>query len=75
MSTGQQIHQRNKLYRQARQFLSDILATGPQPYSTIVARATDAGISMSTLLTAKRALRVESWKVNKSTLWHIPATA
>jgi hypothetical protein len=71
--SDQQTYRRNKLYRQARQFLSDILADGPQPYSTIVARATEAGISLASLLTAKRALRVESRKVNKSTLWYIPA--
>ena len=49
--SDQQTYRRNELYRQARQFLSDILADGPQPYSTIVARATEAGISLASLLT------------------------
>ena len=75
MPSAAYIHQRNELNRQARAFLSACLATGPQPYSTIVARATEAGVSLSTLLTAKHALRVESRKVNKSTMWYLPATA
>jgi hypothetical protein len=75
MPTDEHIHRRNELYRQAREFLSGILAPGPQPYSTIVARAAEAGISLASLLTAKRALRVESRKVNKSTLWYLPSVA
>jgi hypothetical protein len=74
MPTDQHIHQRNALYRQARQFLNDILAEGPQTYSIIVARAAEAGISPASVLTAKRALRVESRKINKSTLWYLPPT-
>jgi hypothetical protein len=72
MPTDQDIHRRNALYRQAREFLRACLAPGPQPYSTIVARAAEAGISLSTLLTAKRSLRVESRKVKKSTVWCLP---
>jgi DNA invertase Pin-like site-specific DNA recombinase len=73
MASDRYISQRNELNRQAREFLRTILASGPQPYSAIVARATEAGISFSTLLTAKQALRVESRKVNKSTtLWSLP---
>ena len=75
MPTDQHIRRRNELYRQARAFLSGILADGPQPYSTILARATKAGISLSTLLTAKQALRVELRKVNKSTMWYLPPVA
>ena len=75
MPTDQYIHQRNVLHRQARQFLSDFLAEGPQSYSIIVARAAEAGISLASLLTAKRALRVESRKVNKSALWYLPPIA
>jgi hypothetical protein len=38
-----------------------------------VARAAEAGLSFSTLLTAKQALRVDSRKVNKrTTLWSLP---
>jgi len=73
MASDQYIRQRNELNRQAREFLRTILAAGPQPYSVIVARAAEAGISFSTLLTAKQALRVDSRKVNKSTtLWSLP---
>jgi hypothetical protein len=72
MPTDQDIQRRNALYRQAREFLRACLATGPQPYSTIVACAAEAGISLASLLTAKRALRVESRKVNKSTMWYLP---
>ena len=73
MASEQYIRQRNELNRQARAFLRTILAAGPQPYSVIVARAAEAGISFSTLLTAKQALRVVSRKVNKSTTqWSLP---
>ena len=72
MPTDDYINQRNALYRQAREFLRACLATGSQPYSTIVARAAEAGISLASLLTAKRALRAESRKVNKSTVWYLP---
>jgi len=73
MASDRYIRQRNELNRQAREFLRTILAAGPQPYSVIVARAAEAGISFSTLLTAKQALRVDSRKVNKSTtLWSLP---
>ena len=72
MASDRDIRHRNELNRQARAFLRAILAVGPQPYSVIVARAAEAGISFSTLLTAKQALRVESRKVNKSTLWSLP---
>lgn len=72
MPTDHPIRQRNELYRRGREFLNTILAEGPQPYSTILARATARGISLATLLTAKRALRVESRKVNKSTIWSLP---
>jgi hypothetical protein len=75
MPTDHHIRQRNGLYRQGREFLRNILAEGPQPYNTIVARATARGISLATLLTAKRALRVESRQVNKSTLWSLPPVA
>jgi hypothetical protein len=75
MSTDHYIRRRNELYRQAREFLSGILADGPQPYQAILAQATKAGISLSSLLTAKQALRVESRKVNKSTLWYLPPVA
>jgi hypothetical protein len=73
MPTDGYIHQRNMLYRQAREFLGDFLATGPQPYSTIVARAASAGISLASLLTAKRALKVESRRVDRQAIWHLPA--
>ena len=73
MPTDHYIHRRNELNRQARGFLSDLLADGPQPYSTILARATEAGISLSTLLTAKVALRVESRTIDKRARWHLPA--
>ena len=72
MASDRYIRQRNELNRQAREFLRTILAAGPQPYSVIVARAAEAGISFSTLLTAKQALRVDSRKVHKSTLWYLP---
>jgi DNA invertase Pin-like site-specific DNA recombinase len=73
MASDRYIRQRNELNRQAREFLRTILAAGPQPYSVIVARAAEAGISVSTLLTAKQALRVDSRKVNKrTTLWSLP---
>jgi hypothetical protein len=72
MPTDQPIQRRNELYRQAREFLRDILAAGPQPYRVIVARATEAGISLAPLLTAKRALRIESRLVNHRALWHLP---
>ena len=75
MPTDHHIRQSNALYRQGREFLRNILAEGPQPYSTIVARATALGVSLATLLTAKRALRVESRKVNKSTMWSLPPVA
>src|SRR5262249_130209 len=54
MASDRYIRQRNELNRQAREFLRTILAAGPQPYSVIVARAAEAGISFSTLLTAKQ---------------------
>ena len=72
MASDGYIRQRHELNRQAREFLRTILAVRPQPYSVIVARAAEAGISFSTLLTAKQALRVDSRKVNKSTLWSLP---
>src|SRR5215813_6827961 len=73
MASERYIRHRNELNRQAREFLRTFLAAGPQPYSVIVARAAEAGISFSTLLTAKHALRVESRKVNKrTTLWSLP---
>ena len=73
MASDRYIRQRNALNRQAREFLRTILAAGPQPYSVIVARAAEAGISFSTLLTAKQALRVDSRKVNRrTTLWSLP---
>ncbi len=73
MASDRYIRQRHELNRQAREFLRTILAVRPQPYSVIVARAAEAGISFSTLLTAKQALRVESRKVNKrTTLWSLP---
>src|SRR5262245_29052435 len=73
MASERYIRHRNELNRQAREFLRTILAAGPQPYSAIVARAAEAGISFSRLLTAKQALRVDSRKVNKSTtLWSLP---
>ena len=73
MASDQYIRHRNALHRQAREFLHTLLAAGPQPYSVIVARAAEAGISVSTLLTAKQALRVDSRKVNKrTTLWSLP---
>ena len=73
MASDQYIRHRNELNRQAREFLRTLLAAGPQPYSVIVARAAEAGISVSTLLTAKQALRVDSRKVNKrTTLWSLP---
>jgi hypothetical protein len=73
MASEQYIRHRHELNRQAREFLRTFLAAGPQPYSVIVARAAEAGISFSTLLTAKHALRVDSRKVNKSTtLWSLP---
>jgi hypothetical protein len=75
MPTDQYIRRRNELCRQAREFLSDILADGPQSYSTIVARATEADISLSVLLTAKRSLRVESPRVHQRAMWHLPAVA
>jgi hypothetical protein len=75
MPTDEHMYRRNALYRQAREFLRTCLVTGPQPYSTIVARAAEAGISLASLLTAKQALRVESRKVNKSTLWSLPPGA
>jgi hypothetical protein len=75
MSTEHHIHQRNALYRQAREFLRDLLAAGPQPYRTILARATEAGISLSTLMTAKCFLHVESRRINNSTLWSLPPGA
>ena len=72
MASDRYIRQRNELNRQAREFLRAILAAGPQPYSAIIARATEAGISLATLLTAKQALRVDSRKVNKSAIWSLP---
>ena len=72
MFTDQPIPHRNELYRQGRAFLSDFLAAGPQPYMAIVARAAEAGISLATLLTAKRALHVESRKIGRSTIWYLP---
>jgi hypothetical protein len=73
MASDRYIRQRNELNRQAREFLRTFLDAGPQPYSVIVARAAEAGISFSTLLTAKQALRVDSRKVNKrTTLWSLP---
>ena len=73
MASERYIRHRNEVNRQAREFLRTILAAEPQPYSVIVARAAEAGISFSTLRTAKQALRVASRKVNKSTtLWSLP---
>jgi hypothetical protein len=75
MPTEHQIQQRNELYRQGREFLRDLLAAGPLPYRTIVARATAAGVSLATLMTAKCWLHVESRRVDKSTLWSLPSDA
>ena len=73
MPTDAYIHERNTLNRQARTFLGDFLADGPQPYSTIVARAASAGVSLASLLTAKRSLKVESRRVDRQAIWHLPA--
>jgi hypothetical protein len=72
MLTEPQIQQRNEVYRHGREFLRTLLVAGPLPYRTIVARATEAGIPLATLLTAKCWLHVEARKIDKSTIWSLP---
>jgi hypothetical protein len=73
--TATQIHHRNELNRQARTFLSDFLAGGPQSYATIKSCAAEQHISFSSLLTAKRSLHVESRTIEKRVMWHLPQAA
>jgi hypothetical protein len=75
MPTEDQFHRRNELYRHGREFLRDLLAAGPLPYKTILARATEAGISLATLMTAKSWLHVESRRAEKGTIWSLPPGA
>jgi hypothetical protein len=74
MSTDQQIHHRNEINRHARTFLNDQLARGPQPLSLIRERATKQGVSLSSLLTAKRSLNVESHLIDRRAIWSLPNT-
>lgn len=73
--TETQIHRSNELNRQARTFLSDFLAGGPQLYTTIKSCAVERHISLSSLLTAKRSLHVESRAIEKRAMWHLPQAA
>ena len=73
MLTDEQIHQRNELSRQARDFLLALLADDPQPYGLIRQRAAEQGISVSRLLAAKRTLHVRSRRVNERAVWYLSA--
>jgi hypothetical protein len=75
MPTEYHLYQRNALYRQAREFLRDLLAAGPLPYRTVLVRATEAEISRASLLAAKCWLHIDSQKVDKSTIWSLPPDA
>jgi hypothetical protein len=75
MSTDHYIQRRNELNRCARQFLSHLLAGGPQSYTTVCQRAREAGVSLSCLLTAKRSLRVKSRTRDGYAVWNLPAVA
>ena len=75
MPTDQYIHRRNELNRQAREFLSDCLAGGPRPFSSIRQLGAKQGVSLALLLTAKRSLHVEARTVDRQAIWHLPAAA
>lgn len=73
--TETQIHRSNELNRQARTFLSDFLAGGPQLYTTIKSCAAEQHISLSSLLTAKRSLHVEARTIDHRAMWSLPKAA
>jgi hypothetical protein len=74
MLSDQYIHRRNELNRLARAFLKDQLASGPQPLSLIREQAAKQGISLSTLLDAKRSLRINARTIDKRSVWSLPKT-
>jgi hypothetical protein len=75
MSTDHYFQHGNEINRRARQFLSDCLAEGPQPYQVVYQQAVTQGISKSALLVAKRSLYVESRTRDGYAVWNLPDAA
>jgi hypothetical protein len=69
MPTDQDGHRSSELNRRARTFLNDQLCR------LIREQAAKQGISMSTLLTAKRSLNVESRTIDRRAIWYLPQAA
>ena len=63
-----------ELTRQARTFLADQLASGPQLFSLIREQAAKRGISISLLLTAKQSLHVKSRENDGYAVWQLPGS-
>ena len=73
--TDHHVRRRNALIRLARQFLLDILAAGPQPYSVIRQQANEQGITLSSLIAARVMLSITSRSVRKRAIWCLPAAS
>lgn len=64
-----------ELTRQARTFLTDQLANGPQFFSMLRDQAAKLGISLSLLLTAKQSLHIKSRQSDGYAVWRLPAAS